>query len=477
VEPEDFQLPILEVISRVRSGKAEVRELLDACDAIREDLTNMSQGFEEQLLAEHEEIRPALAPEVEATQKSFDLYFRVLDSLTSYATDFEKERLDDAEVHIPAAISRLSLDFLRFREAALAQRGPTTHPGINLLVSLVRSQAEQQTLDEAIEQEINRAHNWLDQDLEPSNLGPELQAFYASYLEQLQEAPEDREAWVNSLTELGKHFTRLDVDSIRRRFAYGPSVLPWLNLVVHSSWLATQNSVSSELVRDLASEAAVEIERILAGLTGWEVADDWTHQAGQLLQEMLAWLDDTLAWLELCEHQTQQALSERGLELAERYRPLIAKVDNRMEDQAPRCELCGNLVQGDKCATCGARVHATTLNPDEKPPENRIDEIIGQAEMILREAGSRSVFGSLLDALQNDFRSACSKDPGENVSPELREFRARYVESLEILAEALEQLEDFRQQPSQEALDAAEEPLRQSFEELMELQQEFMAGA
>lgn len=477
MQDELVELPVLEVVQRLQNGKAEIQELLDACDQVRQDLKSMTEQFEAQHLAEAEEIRTVLSPEVESIRRSSDLYSDVLDSLSSYAADFDAERLEEGLQFIPLAAERLSLDFLRYREAALAQRGPTTHPGINLLTTLVRSQATQEALQEALVLELERCHLWLDQDPSSSHLIPELQAFYATYLDHLQELSEDLNAWVGDLEELGRHYARLDIDGLRRRYAYGPSALPWINLVVHSSWLVTQNAVSSEVVRDLVGEAGQELEQALAGLGGWELSSDWTREAGQLLSDMLAWLEDLLRWLELCDHEGQASLSQRGLQLAAQYEPLMGQVQQQGAAEILRCEVCGNPVEGAKCGTCGARVHGSLLNPDEAEQENRMEALIKHAEMILREAGDKVAFGQLLDGLQNDLKIAKAKDPGEKVPEEFQPLRQRYLASLETFEQALADLEEFRISPSQEALEAAEEPLRIAVEELMELQQELQGNS
>ena len=469
-------IPILEVIQDLKDGMVGVPQLLDACDAVRQDLEAMRLDFEQQVALQDESIRPALGPEIEYANRSLSLYQQVLDSLISYAADFDTDRLSEALEQLPAAAGRLALDFHRFREAALAQRGPTTHPGINLLATLVASQADAEALQQAVDQEINRCHDWLDIDSSETYLGAELQGFYAGYLELLQEIPEDRAPWIESLTQLGAHYARLDVDGLRRRYAYGPSELAWVNLLVHTSWLTTQDSVSPELVRDLACEAAVELDQLLMGLAGWETATDWTAEAGQLVVEMQEWLAEILAWLDLRDHETQATISQRGLDLAARYVPLRNKMQDRPDDLTVRCELCGNRVEGSKCATCGAKVHAAALNPEDKLQESRTDQILTMAEMILREAGSLEQFGQMLDDLQRDLVQAKSKDPGPGVGEGQTEFREAYVSSLAAFEEALQELEEFRQTPSQEALDSARQPLRQSVQALTELQQAMMSA-
>jgi tetratricopeptide (TPR) repeat protein len=242
-------------------------------------------------------------------------------------------------------------------------------------------------------------------------------------------------------------------------------------MLVHVSWLITQDSVSPSLLRDLLYEAATELEKTAVGLTGWEESGGLTADAGQLLTQLHEWVGQLDEWLDEAQPEAQSALAEQGLNLAERYFQLQQQIEQQTQPRSgTQCLVCGNPTSGPKCNTCGARVHAAALNPDESVPENRIEKLLSQAEQILREAGDRPGFEASLQALREDLRIARAKDPGPQVPESLLELRQRYLESLEVFEKALDELNDFSRSPSVEALEAAQEPLRQSVEELLDIQ-------
>ncbi|MBT9587487.1 hypothetical protein IV102_29365 [bacterium] len=484
MEQDELDLPILSVIGRLQSRQATVNDLLEACDDVRRDLDRARADFEAQIFREEASVRPALAPEIEYAYRSFEVYHLVLDSLAAYSQDFEGKRLSEALNYIPNCATRLSLDFQRFREAALAQRGPTTHPGINLLCSLAglwkSGQGQLESLEDAIRKEQMRAHDWLEQDLSTSQSGVELQGFYESYVQLLQDCPslETVDSWTEQMTLLGGDFARLDLDSLRRRFAYGPTQVPWVNLLVHTSWLITQDFVSPCLLRDLLYEAAFELEKTSVGLSGWEESGGITAEAGLLLSQLHEWVSQLDEWLEDPQTEVQAALAESGLQLAQHYSQLLGSMQHQAQPGGvANCLVCGNPTSGPKCARCGARVHASTaLNPDERPAESRIERLLSQAEQILREVGDVAGFESSLEALRQDLRIARAKDPGPNLPESLAELRQRYLDSLESVEAALSEFEGFAESPSVEALHAAQEPLRQSVAELMEIQKGLQAS-
>ena len=473
------EIPVLEVIQKVQLKQAGPSELIEAIEAIGQDLARMRREFEEVVAQQPESVRPVLAPEIEYVGRSFDTYLRCLDSLASYGQDFESVRLQEGLTNIPIAASRLALDFERFRESSMALRGPTTHPGMNLVLTEAgRFQAgeiSEEVFKESFDREMLRAGDWLEQDLSERNLGPEVQAFYEQYLQLLQEppAPDQVEGWLQSLRELGTSYARIDVDSLRRQYAYGPSPVTWLNMLVHAAWLVTQEQVSPAMLLDLILDANQELEALSVGFAGWDASLDWFHQAGKLLHELHQWVGALYEWAEGADPTTLEPLVQEGLKLAEQYPALLKKPG---ANDGATCGVCGTPASGSKCAACGARIHSVALNPDEKAPESRVEQLLNQAQMILREAGDRKAFESAYLGLKQDLAIARAKDPGDSVPEELAELRERYLESLDAFEEALLELEEFSSTPSVEAYEAAQEPLRRIMDELMQLQKDLAAA-
>ncbi len=474
------EIPVLAVIQKVQLKQAGPSELLEAIEQVGQDLVGMRREFEEVVAQQPEVIRPFLAPEIEYVGRSLDTYLRCLDSLASYGQDFEAVRLQEGLHNLPIAASRLALDFERFREASLALRGPTTHPGVNLILTeaqrFLKGEIEESTFKETFDRETLRAGEWLEQDLSERNLGPELQAFYEQYLSLLQEppAPEQVEEWLQSMRELGTSYARMDVDSLRRQYAYGPSPVTWLNMLVHAAWLVTQEQISPALLQDLILDANQELEGLAVGFVGWDASLDWFHQAGKLLHELHSWVGQLYEWTETADPTSLEELVQAGLKLAEQYPALLQKPG---ASDGATCSVCGTPVTGSKCAACGARIHAVAINPDEKAPESRVEQLLNQAQMVLREAGDVKAFEASFQALKHDLAIARAKDPGTNVPEEIAQLRERYLESLDAFEEALAELEEFSSTPTVEALEAAQEPLRRIMDELMQLQKDLAAAA
>lgn len=474
------ELPLLQIIRDVQTDMASVEDLLAACEAAQQDLSQLRVDFDATVQAEHESVRPALGPEIEAVYRSFDDYGSLLLSCASYAQDFDTARLDSTLAGAPAAAIRLSLDFQRFREAALAQRGPSTHPGLNLVYTtatlLRQGSVGADAWQETVQTELERAQDWLEQDFSAFHAGAEVADFYQRYLELLEQLPDENgwDEWLETLLELGKDYAQVDGDALRRRYSYGPTSVPWVNLLVNGGWLVGQKSVSPNLLRDLVIEAQAEVVRINDAFGAWAQGQEGAGEAAELLLQLEDWLAALDAWLETAEADTLEPLAQQGLELAGRF-PLLQQSLDGGGTRAAVCHLCGGPVSDGRCANCGSRSFTSSEVATEVQATaagGRIDRLLEQARIVWQEAGDRAAFKAALQALEADLKIARAKDPGADQEGAAKELRERYLEALRQFGEALEHLREFADEPSAGALEAAEEPLRQSAAELQELQAE-----
>lgn len=474
--PENLQeLPLLETIRALQAGQASADELLQACDQAREDLMELRRQFEAQVQAEHENVRPALAPEIEAVLRSFDDYASLLQSCASYAQDFDSERLESALVGVPLAATRLSLDFQRFREVALAQRGPTTHPGVNLVYTVAtllrRGEATPEEWQTTLDLEFERAQDWLDQDLSAFHAGAELADLMQRYVGLLDELPDEAgwDAWLEELVAVGRDYAFVDGDAVRRRYGSGPTPVPWLNLLLNTAWLVGQQAASPNLLRDFLVEAHTELERIVEAFEGWASAQPGGAGALELLQSFQEWVLELDAWLESCDPVELEPLSRQGMELASRYPEVAEQLEQAQPGGGSRCTVCGGPVREGRCANCGSRSFVAS-EASSSAGASRVEQVVGLAERVLREAADPALLDPHLQALERDLQVARGKDPGSGADEALKPLRERYTAALDLFEEGLAALREFADEPAVTTLQEAEENLRAAEAELADIQ-------
>lgn len=462
--------PLEQLVKSLRQGEDCLVEMLDGCDQVTREIEAARSRVRSQLAEENPETQRLVATEVSALESNLDLYLRVIESLAGYRQDFDKQRLSEALDHISNCRERLHLDFHRFREAVLTQRGPTTHPGLNLLYALGASgrQAGDAALLEALPAEELRAEGWLNHDPGDSPFFQELGDFYEAYAQLLQAvvAGFDRQAWLEDILALGQDYARLDLETFRRRFGDGPCPYPWINLLVHGSWMVGQDCLSPALVSDLLFDADQELTRIREALE-----EPLLSQAGSLLEELADWVVGLDEWLQTADLTTHPACSEPGLTLGHQ---LYGLVQNLSLPEAARCSVCGNRIMGPRCLGCGSKSQVVSTNHEARP-ENRVDQVVRQAEEILR-GGDDDGFRSTLELLTQDLTKARAQDPGAKVGSAAALLRERYVQALDDFENGLAELDDFLQGPDRELLQVAEQNLRKALEDLQQLQQDLVSA-
>lgn len=288
------------VVRAVAEGAAPPEELVEALEATRRELDGQRHGFEAALARETPAVQQLVTPEVAAVNQSLDDYVAVLESCGAYLQGFDSAYLDSALENLPRACGRLDLDFFRFREAVLSQRGPTTHPGLNNLLAVADTGGD---LEAALELETTRLQTPISGHHALSELLAAWQKDYARVLA----APVSDE-WFAALEELGQRYARLDTDAISRRYAEHPTPIPTLNLTVNSAWLLTQDRVEPELVLYFLDEFQHSLN---AQEAPPRALVDWAEHLG--------------AWLEAPSEAGLQPLIEEAQAAAERYRKEASK--------------------------------------------------------------------------------------------------------------------------------------------------------
>lgn len=288
------------VVRAVADGSVPPEELVEALEATRRELDGQRNGFEAALAKETPAVQQLVTPEVAAVNQSLDDYLAVLESCGAYLQGFDSAYLDSALENLPRAAGRLDLDFFRFREAVLSQRGPTTHPGLNALLATADTGGD---LEAVLDLETARLQAGTSEQHALSEL---LAAWQRDYARALTSAVSDE--WFANLEELGRRYARLDTDAVGRRYAEQPTVIPTLNLTLNSAWLLMQDRVEPELVLYFLDAFLKELH---AQETPLRLLVDWGEHMG--------------AWLENPSDDGLQRLVEEAQAAAERYKKEASK--------------------------------------------------------------------------------------------------------------------------------------------------------
>jgi hypothetical protein len=486
--------PLEQAVQDLLADSGSVDDLVAALDGLRSQLEQTREDFWATAAQEGPAAMAMLAPEMGAVENSLADFGGVLDSISGYLQGFDKLYLHNVANLLQAADGRLNLDFLRFREAAMSQRGPTTHPGLNhlhILASLLllepkaelQQQFDQQRAIEETRCQAGPASLEVDATLAP--LAPLLLAFWDEYLALLQsDAP--LADWLTTIATLGKRYARIDVNFISRRYAAGPTPVSSLNQVINSAWLLGQQVVEPELVQFFLIQAGNSLQdtleahqQMLLGLG----EDDVHRQDGNALtaavEGLLDGLDQYWAWLESPEPEALQALYENAAPLAGQVHELFAKIQAQQESGGSSCPICG-LQQpegANRCRQCGAAL-AGGQGVDALEGENgnsggasRFQRLLQTAQLVLNEEEDPDLLVQLVEEMEAALELARkSQQPaGEDA---LGQAAANYAEGLEAVTKALELLRTFADEPSREGLDGAGEQLDLATRKLQATQQE-----
>ena len=501
-----------EAVQGMLDRSTSVDDLVSVLDITRDRLGLMQEEFRRNLGTEAPVTRVNVAREIEAVEQSFADYFLVLDSCSGYLHAFDTSYLESTRAGLPLAIARLNLDLMRFQEAVMAERGPTTHPGLNHLHVLSQllqqsSEGDRESLNRSLEEqkgiELVRCQSSLaslEQEGEEPLLEPFLRNFYEAYAALLEEEPEDLSKWIEQLLELGKLYRGVDVIFLGRRYANGPTPVTALNLVINSAWLLTQSAVELELVLHFLDQAEAGLDRVAASHQQFQLGlsdDDASRTAAEAVSQGFDTLYGCLAayreWLEVADPQGLDALFQQASAGAIAVESAFQAVHQlTLRGSGSICPICGvNTEVGQaRCRQCGASLKAKgggslegTQAVGGLASATRLNRLLESAERVMRDPYRADHPG--LQALAADLEEMDSAlslarqsyKPIESISGGSPEQRAsldlasrEYAAGLDAVSEGLDLLQEFSQEPSIELLDGAREKLTSAVSKLEQAQ-------
>ena len=441
--PLEVSIRVTQVIERNLAGDADLEELREACRAATSELDRVHQGFLAVCRAKPRLCESILKPEVEAVSLAFADYAEVLKTCTPGDDGSIPQDWDLPLINLRLANSRLSLMMLRFRDCLLSEQGPTTHPGINHLLSLGSGHRER--FEAVWEEEMIRARSALEELEQETDLGAALYSYNLSYLSLLEELPmgsDKLSPWLGELRRLGLRYAMLDFDFFTRHHAGGPTHLTWLNIVVQAAWQVAKGKLNASLFERVVDVAAEQLEAMQGrhriyqeGLT--ESAPEW--EPAQRAEGVLEGLRELVEGYRLWAH-TQ---SDPPSELIERAERLASELDRAAQDiwnQQTPSEL-GAAAWGERLleaaeAACRGEAGASQLR-------KLLLEVRAPLEIAIRQGGIK---------------------PERLVKADLQQveqLQANYCKALLKLSHTLDSLDSLAQTPAS----AAYEQMRPQLEE------------
>ena len=238
---ENHPSVLLETIAGRLDKSVGLTRLQHVLGASLKELQDMGEDFSATVSELPDYARQALRSEVSAVEGAFDAYRALLQAAQR---DSDDARLAELQEAFAQAAEELNVATLAFREAALAERGPTPHAGLNLL--LLGATRPQDI--ELLQAQATAAVRQLGASPE-NELTADLHAFHVDYAALLEVADELEPAELERrCLELGPRYGRIDVAGLTRRLSGQPTPLPSINLVLHGRRLADEGHVAPEVV-------------------------------------------------------------------------------------------------------------------------------------------------------------------------------------------------------------------------------------
>lgn len=268
---------LIERAQQAAEGVISFDELMDSIEDRQEQLNLLRQDFNNTVSKEDEFIRELLRETIQNVDLSFDDYSRILEEMMSCAAEFNNKGVADLLEILAEAYDTLNMTFIGYRNDVLIARGPTTHPGLNLLIThiLLIKEGIQAENDLFRDLEIEKISTEGSLDLlkqhESNFFNDNMKIFYEKYstllksfdeffdllkkhednqhqdremteeeaklVEELEtKIKEKLEQMQKSLEELGGEYKKIDVDFYYVSYSYEPTSMPMLNLVINSGW-------------------------------------------------------------------------------------------------------------------------------------------------------------------------------------------------------------------------------------------------
>lgn len=430
---------LLETIAGRLDQSVGLTRLQHVLGASLKELQDMAEDFSATVGQLPDYARHAVRAEVQGVEGAVDAYRALLQAAQRDPGD---EKLAELQEAFAQAAEELNVATLAFREAALAERGPTAHAGLNLLLlGAVRPQDIELLQAQATAAARQLAHS------QPNELTGELQAFHQDYAALLAIAadlpPEELEP---RCQELGCRYGRIDVAGLTRRLSAQPTPLPAINLVLNGKRLEGEGHVAPEVLAMFLAAARQQLV-------------DSRHRHAEL-QEVAG--DNKLhARLEAAYERLEKALEGEPAEL-EKAAHLIGSIWLAMgataEEERGRVDTKDTAEEGQ-----------TTV---------RAERLLAQAELVL-SGGDETPLLTLVEEMERGRRQADAQL--ERLSARLGAFppeeqqRAREAAELfelgiQDLGQSLEHFRELARTRSRALLRPAAETLWNALDRIFEVQ-------
>lgn len=491
---ESVTSPLLSEVHAILAGSHEVEKLSEAIDATRADLDALRADFQATVAREKEATRQLVSREIQAVDQAFEDYAAVLDCAAGYLQGFDRAYLESTAKHMPLAISRLDLNFLAFREAAMAERGPTTHPGINYLATLCALALEGADPGPAFERQLEFELVRSEMGVQPGQdpLAALRSEFYQRYLQHLDQCPGpgDR-AWLDGLLALGRDYARLDLASLERRFAWQPTAVPALNLVLNGVWLWSQGRVAPEVCQLLLGQGHQFVletleahQQLAAALPAGDSAAEAAVRGTQALESLLDLLEAYHLWLEDPGSASLDGLAQELIAAASELSQARDALEGTGASKVP-CIICGlsNPPGSARCTQCGSKLGGGAFEVGEAPaeaPPGRLERLLEAASQLLQGFGQPDDLLQLVEEMRQSLVVARRKTPPLDEIAEddpLRASAESYATAMDEMEAGLGELQTFAEDPSHEGLEKASALLLAAGEKLSGLQQTLSSNA
>jgi len=431
---------LLETIAGRLDQSVGLTRLQHVLGASLKELQDMAEDFSATVGQLPDYARHAVRTEVQAVEGALDAYRALLQAAQRDPAD---EKLAELQEAFAQAAEELNVATLAFREAALAERGPTPHAGLNLLLlGAVRPQDIELLQAQATAAARQLAHST------PNELTAPLQAFQRDYVALLAVAaelpPEELEPRCH---ELGRRYGRIDVAGLMRRLSAQPTPLPAINLLLNGRRLEQEGHVAPEVVAQFLEAARQQLA-------------DSRHRHEELRE--VAGEHKLQARLETAYERLEKALVGEPAEL-ERAAHLVGSVW---------------LAMGAAAEEERGRVDVKDTTTEEGQTTVRAERLLAQAELVLNGADEAPLL-ALVEEMERGRRQADAQL--ERLSARIGAFppeeqqRAREAAELfelgvQDLGQSLEHFRELARSRSRALLRPAAETLWNALDRIFEVQ-------
>lgn len=220
--------------------------------------------------ADYRELYKHLPRDGRELEDAFNHYTRLLDNFRELLST--QEAPEDRVQELLEALRHLKGLQFDFKEKLWASRGPSTHPGLNELIVLLKG-SDEDALYAHIKSEGKRVEGQ-DRilDSQPEFVRAELTSLIDEYydslrdiLESMEEGAltEERDDFVERLQLWGDEYSCHDINGLRLKYDAHPTALPDVNFCLNMRRLYLEEFVSGHLFDHSFESARTELKRVM----------------------------------------------------------------------------------------------------------------------------------------------------------------------------------------------------------------------